>query len=405
MTTKKDNFSEFVRNWQDNFKVTWDQIPETQRGELERILRRLPGDYKGWRVLINEAVDQVRTAVGGKHTVAIIGPVNSGKSTLYNQLIRSGEAEAPISAVPGTTRQASTADAGIFTLVDTPGADAVGKVGQQEKDRAMEAAQQADCIILLLDATHGVRPSQQEFFLEVRQLGKPLIVALNKMDLMKKDQEEILKQASNALGLEGKILPISAKKKTGLESLLMAVARSEPGLVAALGASLPEYRRRLSEDVIRKAASTAAAVGATPLPVIDFIPLIVIQSAMVASIARIYDFKITFRRLIELIFTFGFGLLGRTLFYEISKFGGPPGWLVAAAIAAGITIAMGYTVRVWFESGERVSRKMVKEISNSISTNILDRVKAIGKKVGRKKKLKESISGAMDDLSQTGKKR
>jgi len=403
MTTKKDNFSDFFRNWQENFRVSWDQIPESQRGELERILRRLPGDFKGWRILMDEAVDQIRTAVGDKHTVAIIGPVNSGKSTLYNQLIRKGEAEADVSAVPGTTRQASAADAGIFTLVDTPGADAAGSVGKQEKERALDAARSADCIILLLDAVHGVRTSQQELYLEIRKLGKPLIVALNKMDLMKKDREAILKQAANALGLEGAILPLSAKKRTGFERLLLEVARSEPGLVAALGAALPDYRRRLSDDVIRKAASTAAAVGATPLPVIDFIPLIVIQSAMVASIARIYDFKITFRRLIELIFTFGFGLLGRMLFYQISKFGGPPGWLVAAAIAAGITIAMGYTVRVWFESGERVTRKMVKDISNTISTNILERVKAFGKRFGRRKKMKESISGALDELSQNDK--
>ncbi len=52
-----------------------------------------------------------------------------------------------------------------------------------------------------------------------------------------------------------------------------------------------------------------------------------IQSAMVVSIARIYDFKITFRRLIELLFTFGLGLLGRTLFYQISNSAAlPAGW-------------------------------------------------------------------------------
>jgi len=399
MTTKKTPLNDIVHSWQQNFKATWDQIPESQRGDLERILRRLPGDYRGWRVLINEALDQVRTAAGDKHTIAIVGPVNSGKSTLYNQLIRSGEIQAAVSAVPGTTRSASAADAGIFTLVDTPGADAAGPVGRKEKERALEAARLADCIILLLDASHGVGSAQHELYLELRQLGKPLIVALNKMDLVRKEHDAILRQASGALGMESGIIPVSAKKKTGMEGLLLAVARNEPGLVAALGAALPEYRRRLSEDVIRKAASTAAAVGATPLPVIDFIPLILVQSAMVASIARIYDFKITFRRVLELLFTFGFGLLGRTIFYQISKFGGPPGWLVAAAVAAGITIAMGHTVRVWFESGERVSRKMVKEISNTLSTSILERFKALGKRSGRRKKMKESISGALDELS------
>jgi GTPase len=398
MSKKTETFTDFVNSWQQNFKVSWDEIPEEQRDDLQRVLRRLPGDFKGWRVLINEAVDQIRTAVGDRHTVAIVGPVNSGKSTLYNQLIQAGETRADVSPVPGTTRRPSAADAGIFTLVDTPGADAVGPVGQHEKEHALEAARNADCVVLLLDASHGVRPSQQELFHEIRDLGKPLVVALNKMDLYKNEQAAILQQASRALGLEG-ILPISAKKKTGIERLLTAIARSEPGLVAALGAALPDYRRKLSEDLIRKAASTAAAIGATPLPIIDFIPLIMIQSAMVISIARIYDFKITFRRLIELLFTFGLGLLGRTLFYQISKFGGPPGWLVAAAIAAGMTITLGHAARLWFESGERLSGKMIREISSSISTDLLDRVKSLGKKKSHRKKFQQSVQEAVQDLS------
>lgn len=395
-----ENFSEFVRNWQENFKITWDQIPENQRGDLERMLRRLPGDLKGWRILIDEAVDQIRTAVGGKHKVAIIGPVNSGKSTLYNQLIRPGEGRADVSAVPGTTRRTAAADAGIFTLIDTPGADAVGAVGEQEKARAMEAAREADFIVLLLDASHGVRPSQQQLYIEVQLLEKPMVVVLNKIDLVKKEKRAIVEQAAKALGLEkNQILLVSAKKRTGLETLLLSIAKSEPGLVAALGAAMPEYRRRLSDDVIRKAASTAAAVGATPLPVIDFIPLIVIQSAMVISIARIYNFEITFQRAKELIATFGLGMLGRTLFYQLSKFGGPPGWLVAAAIAAGTSMAMGYAARVWFEKGERVSKEMLASISRSISMNILERLKNIGKRKPARKKLEESVAEVLEGFS------
>lgn len=400
MSKKTETFTDFVNSWQKNFKVSWDELPEEQRDDLQRILRRLPGDFKGWRVLINEAVDQIRTAVGDRHTVAIVGPVNSGKSTLYNQLIQAGETHADVSPVPGTTRRPSAADAGIFTLVDTPGADAIGSVGQNEKEHALEAARNADCVVLLFDASHGIRPSQQELYHEIRELGKPVIVALNKMDLFTKEHSAILQQASRALGLEGQILPISAKKKSGLDRLLLAIARSEPGLVAALGAALPDYRRRLSEDLIRKAASTAAAIGATPLPIIDFIPLIMIQSAMVVSIARIYDFKITFRRLIELLFTFGLGLLGRTLFYQISKFGGPPGWLVAAAIAAGMTITLGHAARLWFESGERLTGKKIREISSSVSSNLLDRVKSLGKKKSRRRKFEQSVQEAVQDLSE-----
>lgn len=398
MTSTNQEFSQFVNTWQKTFKASWDQIPEEQREDLERILRRMPADFNGWRVLIDEAIEQVHTAVGSKHTVAIVGPVNSGKSTLYNQLIQSSETQAAVSPVPGTTRRSSAADAGIFTLVDTPGADAVGSVGREEKEDALQAARNADCIVLLLDAAHGVRPSQQELYHEIRQLGKPLVVALNKMDLFRKQRAEILNQASKALDLEGRIIPISAKKKVGLERLLLSIAHSEPGLVAALGAALPDYRRRLSEDAIRRAASTAAAVGATPLPVIDFIPLMAIQSAMVISIARIHDFKLTLKRARELIATFGLGMLGRTLFYQLSKLGGPPGWLVAAAIAAGTTMAMGHASRIWFESGERVSREILENISRSISTNLVERLKNIGRRKPRRENLEESVADALSDI-------
>jgi small GTP-binding protein len=73
---------------------------------------------------------------GDKRRVTIVGPANVGKSTLYNQLIRNAAGRAEVSAVPGTTRVSQTADAGLFAVVDTPGADAVGGVGEVEKERA-----------------------------------------------------------------------------------------------------------------------------------------------------------------------------------------------------------------------------------------------------------------------------
>jgi uncharacterized protein (DUF697 family) len=60
---------------------------------------------------------------------------------------------------------------------------------------------------------------------------------------------------------------------------------------------------------------------ATPLAFLDFIPLMVIQGAMVLSIARIYNYRITLARVKEIIASFGEGILGRTLLHEISKLG------------------------------------------------------------------------------------
>src|SRR5258706_8748338 len=99
-----------------------------------------------WGMCLARPLRRVKLAFGEKHTIAIVGPANVGKSTLYNQLIRSKTDQAEVSALPGTTRVSHESDAGLFTVVDTPGADAVGEVGDQEKQQALAAAQAADVL-------------------------------------------------------------------------------------------------------------------------------------------------------------------------------------------------------------------------------------------------------------------
>lgn len=399
MENNEGFFREFSNAWQRELRNIWEQLPEEQRRDLEHTLGRLPGNYKGWLILIDEAMSQFRVAAGDKREVAIVGPVNTGKSTLYNRLIQSKAEKTKVSAVPGTTRRAVEGDAGIFDVIDTPGADAIGAVGQEEKDKALNAARKADFLIVLFDATHGIRNAQRELFMDLVQLGKPLVVGLNKIDLIRKEKKEIKEKACNALDLDKEqIIALSAKKGEGIEELLMAVAKSEPSIVAALGSALPEYRRRLTQEVILKAISTAAAIGATPLPIVDFIPLTAIQCAMVVGIARIYNYQITFSRAKELAATFGFAMLGRTIFYEISKLGGPPGWAVAAAVAAGTTAAMGYAAEVWFERGERLSRQTVAQIAKAVSEVLIDRLKDLGRRKPRKIEIRERVNEILGSL-------
>lgn len=398
MDGDKIGFDEFIERWRSELSSAWEALPEGTRKSLTGAFKLLPEDMKGWKTLIDQAIDHLRLAAGSKHTVTIIGPVNAGKSTLYNQFIRTKGDRAKVSAIPGTTRYSQEADAGIFSVIDTPGADAPGVVGDVEKERALEAAKEADVLILLFDAVHGIRPPEQNLLKEIIKLDKPFIVALNKMDLMKKNRSAVIGKAAGALGIPSdQLIPISAEKGIGLEKLLLGIAKSEPGIVAALGAALPEYRWKLAQTAITKAASTAAAIAITPLPFLDFIPLVGIQAALVLAIARIYAYRITLSRARELVATFGMALLGRTLFYELSKFGGPPGWLLAAAVAAGTTTALGYASAVWFERGERISRKAVENISRTIASTLVDRLKLFGKRRPEKGTLRERIRESLED--------
>ena len=397
MPTFDELLKEFPTGSQDKLKRTWDDLPPPVQKELQGSLARLPGDLKLWRMLINLAFTQYKIAFGEKQSVAIVGPANVGKSTLYNQLIHSKADRAEVSPVPGTTRVNREADAGLFAIVDTPGADAVGAVGETEKEHALAAAERADLLLVVFDASHGIRRSEQELFKELAALGKPHVVVLNKMDLVRRDTAKVIGQAAANLGLQPEqIVPIAAKDGKNVERVLVAVAKSEPEIVAALGRALPEYRWRLAWTAVTGAASTAAVIALTPLPILDVIPLLAVQSSLVLGIARIYDYKITPERAKELAVTFGLGFLGRTLFQELSKLGGPPGWMLSAAIASSTTVVMGYAAIVWFERGEKLTGESLKQITKGLTDYMLQSLRNFGQRKPSKKSLQESVAEALE---------
>jgi uncharacterized protein (DUF697 family) len=165
-----------------------------------------------------------------------------------------------------------------------------------------------------------------------------------------------------------------------------------------LGAALPEYRWKLAQAVIGRAGSTAAAIAVTPWPFLSFFPLITVQSAMVLAIARIYQYRINLGRVRELVATFGLGLVGRAVFYELAKFGGPPGWLVAAGVAAGTTVAMGYAAAAWFDRGERLSAPAVSRISRAVGLSIVERLRYLGRRPPERITLRQRVNEALKDL-------
>src|SRR6185295_18618518 len=206
----------------------------------------------------------LRMVTGDKRRVAIVGPANVGKSTLYNQLLRNAADRAEVSAVPGTTRVSQTADAGLFAVVDTPGADAVGAVGEAEKERALSAARGADFLVIVFDAIQGIKRAEQELFHELQALEVPHVVVLNKIDLVTgaRERERVVEAAARNLGLTpDEVVPCFAKDGKQVERVLLAIAKAEPEIVAALGAALPEYRRMLAWSATKKAGGTAAAIA------------------------------------------------------------------------------------------------------------------------------------------------
>jgi len=195
-------FQEFPPGVRERLRAAWDAMPDVARRPLTRALRELPSDLGGWRELMRLALSQARLVTGDKRRVAIVGPANVGKSTLFNQLVRNAADRAEVSAVPGTTRTAHAADAGLFAVVDTPGADAVGAVGEAEKEEALAAAREADFLVVVFDAIQGIKRTEQELFRELQALERPHVVVLNKIDLVTgaRERERVLAAAARNLG-------------------------------------------------------------------------------------------------------------------------------------------------------------------------------------------------------------
>jgi len=380
-------------------RAIWDALTPEEQASLTSLLKGMPGQPKISRSLLEMAENQLKLAFGRKHCVAIIGPANVGKSTLYNQFVRVPAERAAVSPLPGTTRETQETDAGLFALVDTPGADAVGEVGERERKLALDAAARADILIVVFDAIQGVKQTELELYQHIRSLKKPHVVVLNKIDLVRKEKRTVVEQAAANLHLEpAQVIPVAAKSGENINQLLAAVAMAEPSIVAALGAALPQYRWQLAWRSIISAATLSAGIALTPLPVIDFIPLAATQSMMVLSIARIYNYQITLERARELVATFGVAYLGRTIFYQLSKLGGIPGWVLGAAVASSTTVAMGYAAVRWFDRGERMSAESLKKLTGQVTQSLLQGLKSLGSRKPGRKTLQAHIEKSLEEI-------
>ena len=102
------------------------------------------------------------------------------------------------------------------------------------------------------------------------------------------------------------------------------------------------------------------------------------------------------QRTSELVATFGLAFLGRTLFQELSKLGGLPGWLLSAAIASSTTVVMGYAAVRWFETGEKLSTEALKKLTQGMTAYLLDTLKSLGKRKPGQKGLRERITQSLE---------
>jgi GTP-binding protein len=176
---------------------------------------------------------------GPRPLLALVGRPNVGKSTLFNRL--AGRRAAIVEDVPGVTRDRNYADLDwdgrALAVVDTGGFEPESKdrLMAQVRQQAQLAVDEAAAVVLLVDGREGLTSVDRSVADLLRRAGKPLFVAVNKVDSAR-TEEEVPLADFYGLGF-GEVHAISAEHGRGVGELVDAVVEK---LALPAGPTPPE---------------------------------------------------------------------------------------------------------------------------------------------------------------------
>ncbi|OGV97558.1 MAG: tRNA uridine-5-carboxymethylaminomethyl(34) synthesis GTPase MnmE [Nitrospinae bacterium RIFCSPLOWO2_02_39_17] len=155
-------------------------------------------------------------------SVVIAGRPNVGKSSLMNAILN--EERAIVTSIPGTTRD--TIEEGVnikgltINIVDTAGIrEAEGLIELEGIKKTRTAIERGGLIIFLIDGSEDLKEEDFRLIKEIREKNKPIIIAINKIDIRDKiDFKEIEREFSDTL-LTREVIKISALKNIGIRDL------------------------------------------------------------------------------------------------------------------------------------------------------------------------------------------
>jgi GTP-binding protein Era len=163
--------------------------------------------------------------------VALAGRPNVGKSTLLNRVV--GSKVAIVSNRPQTTRRAirgiATGDGWQLVLVDLPGVQRPRDPLTERMQRRMERElADSDAALLVLGGDQGVGPGDRFIARAIANVGLPVVIAVNKVDLLDRARTLQALSAAAELELDGEVFPVSARTGAGVGEVVAKLVELVP---------------------------------------------------------------------------------------------------------------------------------------------------------------------------------
>ncbi len=243
-----------------------------------------------WEIASREA----NLALSGQLVIAILGAASSGKDACVNALFGVDFGES--SPIPGTTSQARTLDlGGQVQVINAPG---FGDLRPEVEAEARRLLSRLDVAIYLVNCDGGATIDERRDLDALRALGRPVLVCLNKIDLIRPHQRasfvaatlaQLACEPEDAVVTAFDPLPALSPAPIGLEQVTAWLTKtlSSQGKELLLARHLSD-RALAAEPIIQAAARRAAVAGAIPVPGADLAAVSAIQVRLISELAAIY---------------------------------------------------------------------------------------------------------------------
>lgn len=242
----------------------------------------------------------LREALSKSLTVAFLGSASSGKDSGIRALF--GLDFGDISPIPGSTdrlRVAKLDPAGKVLLVNAPG---FGDIRGEVDAVARQVLDTLDIVVYVVNCEGGATIDEKRDLDAIRERGRPVLVALNKIDLIRPAQrDEFVAATLLQLGVDQKDavvcafdpLPQLSPEPIGIDFIIEWIAEQlTEGGKGLLFAKHLRNKAAACEPIISRAAKAASIAGAVPIPGADLAAVTAVQVKLIRDIAEVHGVEV-----------------------------------------------------------------------------------------------------------------